>query len=144
MKWMRIKSMKKFILMIVTIFVAITLSSCDSDYITAEKVITCEDIIQVYEESGYAIFHKETTDQDYDWECYVKCTAPDSEDYIFFYIFKTNEEAVSYAEERKGNFLIYLFSWIYGDPSWLKTKSYNTIAIEYTQDKLYKPFKSLM
>ena len=144
MKWMRIKSMKKFILMIVTIFLAITLSSCDNDNITSEKEITCEDIIQVYEETGYEIFHKETTDQDYDWECYVKCTAPDSEDYIFFYIFKTYEEAVSYTEERKGNFLIYLFSWIYGDPSWLKTKSYNTIAIEYTQEKLYKPFKSLM
>ena len=136
--------MKKIIINVIMIICILVLTSCDNDNITGEKEITCEDIIQVYEEAGYEIFHKETTEQDYDWECYVKCTAPNSEDYIFFYIFKTNEEAVSYAEERKGNFLISLFSWIYGDSSWLKTKSYNTIALEYTQDKLYKPFKSLM
>ena len=144
MKWMKIKSMKKFILLIVTIFLAITLSSCDNDNMVSDKEITCEDIIQVYEGAGFEIFHKETADQEYDWECYVKCTAPDSDDYIFFYIFETNEEAVSYAEERKGNFLIYLFSWIYGEPSWLKTKSYNNIEIEYDRNELYEPFKSLM
>lgn len=136
--------MKKIVLTLILFISIFTLTSCDNDNIISENEITCEDIIQVYEDAGYEIFHKETTTQDYSWNCYVRCTAPNSEDYIFFYIFKTNEEAVSYAEERKGNFLIYLFGWIYGEPEWLKTKSYNTIAIEYTQDKLYKPFKSLM
>ena len=144
MKWMKIKSMKKFILLIVTIFLTITLSSCDNDNMVSDKEITCEDIISVYEEAGYEIFHKETTNQDYNWNCYVKCTAPDSDDYIFFYIFDTNEEADNYADERDWNILLYFFSELFGDSSWLKTKSYNNIAIEYDQSELYKPFESLM
>ena len=144
MKWMKIKPMKKFILLIVTIFLAITLSSCDNNNMVSDKEITCEDIINIYEEAGYEIFHKETTDQDYNWNCYVKCTVPDSDDYIFFYIFDTNEEADNYADERDWNILLYFFSELFGDSSWLKTKSYNNIAIEYDQSELYKPFESLM
>ena len=136
--------MKKIVLILILFISIIALASCDNDNIISEKEVTCEDIIKVYEEAGYEIFHKETTTQDYSWNCYVRCTAPDSEDYIFFHIFETNEEAISYADERKGNILIYLFSWIYGDASWLKTKSYNNIEIEYDQNELYEPFKSLM
>ena len=136
--------MKKFILLIIAIFLVITLSSCDNDNIVSEKEITCEDIIKVYEKAGYEIFHKETTDQDYDWNCYVKCTAPDSDDYIFFYIFDTNEEACNYADGRDWNILLYFFSELFGDSSWLKTKSYNNIAIEYDQNELYVPFESLI
>ena len=136
--------MKKFILLIIAIFLVITLSSCDNDNIVSEKEITCEDIIKVYEKAGYEIFHKETTDQDYDWNCYIKCTAPDSDDYISFYIFDTNEEASNYADGRDWNILLYFFSELFGDSSWLKTKSYNNIAIEYDQKELYKPFESLL
>ena len=136
--------MKKCLLLIFTLLLLFTLISCDNDNTIAEKEITCDDIIEVYKEAGYEIFHKETTDQDYDWNCYVKCTAPDSDDYIFFYIFDTNEEAVNYADGRDCNILLYFFSELFGDPSWLKTKSYNNIAIEYDQKELYKPFESLL
>jgi hypothetical protein len=120
------------------------MTSCDNDNMVSEKEITCEDIIKAYEEAGYEIFHKETADQNYNWNCYVKCTAPDSDEYIFFYVFETNEDAVSYAEERDWNILLYLFSELFGDSLWLKTKSYNNIAIEYDQKELYKPFESLL
>ena len=136
--------MKKYISILMLFLSVISLASCDSQNITSDKEITCEDIIKVYEEAGYDIFHKETTEQDYDWECYVKCIAPDSDDYIFFYIFDTNEEAVNYADEREWNILLYFFSELFGDSSWLKTKSYNNIAIEYDQNELYVPFESLI
>ena len=136
--------MKKYISILMLFLSVISLASCDSQNITSDKEITCEDIIKVYEEAGYDIFHKETTDQDYDWECYVKCTAPDSDDYIFFYIFDTNEEASNYADGRDWNILLYFFSELFGDSSWLKTKSYNNIAIEYDQNELYVPFESLI
>ena len=136
--------MKKYISILMLFLSVISLASCDSQNITSDKEITCEDIIKVYEEAGYDIFHKETTEQDYDWECYVKCIAPDSDDYIFFYIFDTNEEAVNYADEREWNILLYFFSELFGDSSWLKTKSYNNIAIEYDQKELYVPFESLI
>lgn len=137
--------MKIKLILILSLFFSVTfLASCDNQNITGDKEITCEDIIKVYEEAGYDIFHKETTDQDYDWECYVKCTAPDSDDYIFFYIFDTNEEAVNYADEWEWNILLYFFSELFGDSSWLKTKSYNNITIEYDQNELYVPFESLI
>ena len=136
--------MKKYISILMLFLSVISLASCDSQNITSDKEITCEDIIKVYEEAGYDIFHKETTEQDYDWECYVKCIAPDSDDYIFFYIFDTNEEAVNYADEREWNILLYFFSELFGDSSWLKTKSYNNIAIEYDQNELDVPFESLI
>lgn len=135
--------MGKLVLILLLISI-LGLSSCDNDNMVFEKEITCEDIMKVYEEAGYEIFHKETTDQDYDWNCYVKCTAPDSDDYIFFYIFDTNEEAVNYADERDWNILLYLFSGLFCDSAWLKTKSYNNIAIEYDQKELYKPFETLL
>ena len=59
--------MKKIIINVIMIICILVLTSCDNDNITGEKEITCEDIIQVYEEAGYEIFHKETTEQDYDW-----------------------------------------------------------------------------
>ena len=31
-----------------------------------------------------------------------------------------------------------------GEPSWLNTKSYNNIEIEYDQNELYVPFESLI
>lgn len=65
--------MKIKLILILTLFLSVTfLASCDNQNITGDKEITCEDIIKVYEEAGYDIFHKEITDQDYDWECYVK------------------------------------------------------------------------
>ena len=136
--------MKKYISILTLFLSVISLASCDSQNITSDKKITCEDIIKVYEEAGYDIFHKETTDQDYDWEYYVKCTALDSDDYIFFYIFETNEEAESYAKEREWNLLLYFASCFMGEPSWLTTKSYNNIEIEYDQNELYVPFESLI
>ncbi len=102
--------MRKVILMLLMFLSVISLASCDSQYITSDKEITYADIIKVYEETSYEIFHEETINQDYDWNCFVKCTAPDSDDYIFFYVFETNEEAESYAKEREWNLLLYFMS----------------------------------
>ena len=54
----------------------------------------------------------------------------------------SNEEADNYADERDWNILLYFFSELFGDSLWLKTKSYNNIAIEYDQSELYKPFET--
>ena len=64
--------------------------------------------------------------------------------YIFFYFFDTHEQANAYAKTREYNVLIWLFSAIYGDPSWLTTKVYNQIEIEYDQAYLYEPFEKLL
>ena len=136
--------MRKLILMLMIFLSIFSLASCDSKNIKSDKEITCENIIDVYEKEDYEIFHEETTDQGYNWKCSVKCTAPNSDDYIFFYIFETNEEAKSYAKEREWNLLLFFMSFIMGEPTWLSTKTYNNIVIEYDNNYLYKPFNELL
>lgn len=55
--------MKKVIWMFLTFISAFSLASCDTQNINRYQEITCEDIIRVYGEAGYEIFHKETINQ---------------------------------------------------------------------------------
>ena len=131
--------MKKIILLIMLFVSIIVLTSCENK----NKEITYNDVINVYLEAGYEVFHKEAYYEPGEL-CYVKCTAPDSEDYIYFCFFETKEEAEEYASERDWNVLLFLFSCAMFEPTWLKTKTYNNIEIEYHKNYLYKPFKSLI
>ena len=132
--------MKKMFLSVLILISIFVLISCDN----TKKEITCEDVIKVYEEAGYEVFHKETNPDDYKYECYVQCSASDSENYIIFHFFETNEKAESYAAERKWNVILFLYSCAMFEPTWLTTKTYNNIEIEYHENYLYKPFKTLL
>lgn len=125
------------------VFLCLFFVGCNTT-VKTEKVVTCSNVIAAYKEAGYEVFHKESTTEDWDWVCYVKATDLETDDYIFFYFFETHEEAVAYSEERQYNVLIWLFSVIYGDPSWLTTKVYNNIELEYDNGSLYEPFQDLI
>ena len=133
--------MKKKILLLAILMTLTSLTSCGYN-----KEITCQDVINVYEEAGYGVFHSVTTDSNgYDWDCYVKCTALNSDDAIYFHFFETKEEAEAYSSEGEWNILLYLYSIIVADePIWVTTKTYNNIAIDYTDYYTYKPFKTLI
>ena len=133
--------MKKKILLLATLMTLISLTSCGNN-----KEITCQDVINVYEEAGYGVFHSELTDQENGgYNCYVACTAPNLDDTIYFHFFKTKEEAEEYSSEGEWNILLYLYSIIAADePIWVTTKTYNNIAIDYTDYYTYKPFKKLI
>ena len=124
-------------------FLCLFFVACNT-VVETEKTITCDDVIAAYEDAGYEIFHKEATEQDEGEVCYVKATDIETDEYIFFYFFETHEEAVAYGETRQYNVLIWLFSVIYGDPSWQTTKVYNNIEIEYDKAYLYEPFQELI
>ena len=132
--------MNKMLLSLILVILMTALISCNN----TKKEITCEDVIQVYEEAGYKVFHKETTTDDLKWDCYVQCTAKDSEDYIVFHFFENNETATLYADEREWNVILFIFSCAMFEPTWLTTKTYNNIEIEYHKNYLYKPFESLI
>ena len=134
--------MKKFIAVCLT-FLLFLFSACNS-VVKTERNISCEDVINVYQNAGFEVFHKPTTAEKLEWECYVKVTDPVTQDYIFFYFFETHEQAVSYSDHRQYNLLIWLFSIIFGDSRWLTTEVYNNIEIEYDNYDLYKPFKDLV
>ncbi len=120
-----------------------TLSACRREDVTAP---TCEELIRAYEAAGYHVFHSDNVykEDGTDWECYVKVWLDDESEYAFFYFFETAEAAEARDAEREYHILIYLFSVIYGDPSWLYTETYGNIEYEYDDPKLIEPFKVLI
>ncbi len=124
---------------------SIFFAGCYTDR-TSTVEITCEDVIAAYEEAGYGIFHNETDKgEDAEYNCYVRVNAPDSDDYAYFHFFDSHEEALAYFEEAPyATIGVGLFSLIWGQPTLLRNKTYNQIAIEYDNAELYKPFQKLL
>ncbi len=116
-------------------------SACKPKVIVAP---TCADVIAAYETAGYLVFHQEDVSEP--MKCYVKVWLDGNEytDYAEFRFFATAEEAEAYDEERNFNILIYLFTVIFGDPSWLYTETCGNIAYEYDNRDTIKPFQDLI
>ena len=138
--------MKRLLVYVLTLILLLTcFSSCASKQ---DKEITCEDVIRVYEEAGYEVFHKETADSDDAWNCYLVIQKAGDESErpktVNFHFFDTAEEAEDFAAERRYNVLIWLFSVIYGDPMWITVKTYRNVEIEYEKRAYYKPFLELV
>lgn len=107
------------------------------------KEITCADVIAAYEKAGYEVFHKDESYEE-NGVCYVRADDPKSDDYIYFEFFEDAESAEAYAESRQWNVVLWLFSVIYSDPTWLTTKTYGNIEYEYDNDELIRPFNELI
>ncbi len=132
---------KRFVCIIVVLILIIScLSSCQ----TEEKDISCKDVAAAYEKAGYEVFHKDTSTEDYDWECYVKAQSKGSDDYIFFHFFSSEDGAKAYAETRQWNVILWLYSLVSSQPTWLTTETYGNIEYEYDNNALIKPFKELI
>ena len=135
--------MKKLWL-IVLLCTCLLFSGCNTVKKT-DKAITCDDVVLAYQEAGYSVFHKEYEEPDeFGAACYLRIDDKDSDDYIYFEFFQTHEEAVEYSEKRQYNVAIWLFSVIYGEPTWVTTKVYNQIEYEYWNAELEKPFLELI
>ncbi len=137
-------NMKRIISVLVIISaILISVSSCSGKKVNAP---TCEELIAAYEDAGYNVFHSdnEYKDDGNDYNCYVKIWLEDEYDYVFYYFFDTSEAAEKMDSEREYNVLVYMFSVIYGDPSWLHTETYGSIEYEYENKDLLKPFNELV
>ena len=108
-----------------------------------ERPVSCEEVIAAYEEAGYNVSHRDYPEREYGYVCEVTIEEADG-DSIRFHFYETEEEAQAEAEERQWNGILWLFSAIYGDPTWLETECYQNIEIEYDDDDLYEPFKELI
>lgn len=132
--------MKKGIALLLAAAILLCCTGCKAEI----KNISCDDVIAAYESAGYEIFHKDTGAEDYEWECYIQATHPDSGSYIMFYIFDSPDAAESYADTRQWNVVLWLYSLASGHPTWLTTETYGNIEIEYDDGELYKPFQTLL
>ena len=130
--------------MLVLCLCALVLLGCTACSQSGPREISCQDVIDAYEKAGYAIFHKEEGNGETGEVCYVKVSDSDSDEYIFFHFFDSEESAKEYADQRQWNVLLWLFSAIYSDPHWLTTKTYGNIEYEYRSGTdLIDPFHDL-
>ena len=132
--------MKKLTAAILLVAMVLSLfSGCQEE----ARPVSCEEVIAAYEAAGYDVSHRDYPEKEYGYLCEVTIEEEDG-DSIRFHFHETNEEAEAEAEERRWNSVLWLFSVIYGDPTWLKTECYQNIEIEYDDDSLYEPFKELI
>ena len=89
------------------------------------------------------MYHREYPEKEYGYVCMVRIEEEDG-DSIEFHFHETNDDAQAEAKERQWNGVLWLFSAIYGDPTWLETECYRNIEIEYDDDDLYEPFRELI
>ncbi len=129
---------KRVICLLLCILPVLSLAACTAD----GPEVTCEQVVEAYQAAGYEVthIHPYTAGNSV---CYVH-TRNEAGGDIFIEFFETEEEAEEYADQRQCNVLIWLFSAIYGDPTWMHTETYKNIEIEYTDKKLYEPFEALI
>ncbi len=133
--------MKKSACFLIAMLILLSsLSGCRAE----KKDIAREDVAAAYEKAGYEVFHKDTTTEDYDWECYVKAQLKGSDEYIFFYFFDSEDAAEAYADTQQWNVVLWLYSLVSAQPTWLTTKTYGNIEYEYDNSELIKPFNELI
>lgn len=115
------------------------LSGCSRN---VDDVFSPDEVVTAYQDAQYEVFCDEI-DSDYPlpYWCCVKVSQGD--DYVLIYFFDNHEQAQTYSEENRYNILLYLFSVIYGDPSWWFVRCYGNTAVEYKNRNLMKPFFDL-
>ncbi len=131
--------MKKWVCFALILVCILSMGGCAKE----PKAVTCEEVVAAYEAAGYTPFHKHPA-EGYDYDCYITVEDEERDEQIFFHFFSTVEAAESYAETRQYNVLLWLFSAIYGKPSWLNTEAYQNIEIEYIGSAIYKSFDKLI
>lgn len=131
--------MKRVLVSVCAALLILTMAAgCNSN--DSHNVISCADVISAYEEAGYEVWHNEYTEGDF--LCLVNAENADG-DSIYFTFFASADEAEQYAEETQWNVLLWLYSLVNGDPIWVHTEAYDTIAIQYENADLYTPFQEL-
>ena len=137
--------MKNIISIILLLAFALSLTACGNT--TEPKKITCEDIINAYEDAGYYVTHGAHKDESEDSQlCYIRVDLteePDS-DYIYFTTYFTEEQAEEARKTDEYNLIIWFYASISGESRWLKTGTYGNIEYSYYNFELIKPFNKLV
>jgi hypothetical protein len=120
------------------------LVSCGGNSVS--KVITCDEIIQAYEKSGYYIScheHSEALDAPH---CYIIIyeTEEMSSDLVEINLYNTEEEAKEATKEKKYNIAMWFIAVIYGEGRWLTSGSYGSVEYSSYNAKMLQPLKDLM
>ncbi len=129
--------MKRLLPLLLAALLVLSMAGCQK----TPKTLSCQQVIDAYEAAGYTVSHREYPEQEYGYACHV--VIEDGEDRISFEFYDSVQEAEAAAQERQWNVLLYGFSIIFGEPTWLRTETYGSIEIEYTEPALYRIFQQL-
>ena len=133
--------MKRLLALTLCIVALLSCAGCSGSH----KDISCQDVIDTYQKAGYQVFHKDDPDSETGRVCYVRVDDQDSDEYIYFEFYDSEENAKAYADQRQWNVVLWLFSAIYSDPQWLVTETYGNIEYEYRSGSdLIDPFNELV
>ena len=132
--------MKKALLAILLIL-SLMLTACHTP---EERYVTCEEILSAYEGvDNIEIYHPPHT-TDGKCQIYLNTVGQEMEDYLYFNVYPTFEEADARAQETNYNGLVWLFGLIYGEPRMLKVGTFGNVEYEYFNSELFAPFEELM
>jgi hypothetical protein len=135
--------MKKIISTLLLLSFCFSFAACGK---SEPKEISCEEIIEAYEDAGYYVAHGEHKDEaDSTQQCYIKASLSENtdSDYIYFTTCFTEEQAEKARKIDKYNLFIWLYATVSGESRWLKTGTYGKIEYSYYNSELIKPFDEL-
>lgn len=136
--------MKKIISILLLISLCSSFVACDTQ---TPKEISCEDIIEAYENAGYYVTHGEHKNEEDDSHlCYIKAnlTEDPNSDYIYFTTYFTEKQAEETHKTNKYNLAVWFYASVNGENRWLKSGTYGKIEYSYYNSKLIKPFNELI
>lgn len=136
-----------------TLFLLILAFSCLLLLFTAcgEKqapALSPEDVVGAYKAQGYAVTQLDPAgDSSGDspklpYGHYL--IASKGEESIYFYFFATEEEAEDFKEEKEWNLLLWFYSLLYNDPTWVHVKRYGCLVATYEEKTLTDPLLTLL
>ncbi len=137
--------MKKIISILLSLSLCLSFTACGK---SKPKEISCEEIIEAYEDAGYEVdFHNHNDPIYYDLNqsCHIKITDPDDPEDKYLYITRyfTDKDAKAASKENKFNPVLWMFFSIFGEYRWLNTGYYGDLTYETFDTKMLKPLKGL-
>jgi hypothetical protein len=137
--------MKKIISMLLLLSLCFSFTACGE---SEEREISCEEIIEAYEDAGYTVlYHGHEQDEVYNdlgQYCAFEIRDPDDEDnYMYVHRYFNEDDAKAASEEGKFNLVLWLFFGIFGERRWLHVECYGDMVYETFDYKMLRPMRRL-
>ncbi len=133
------KLLRRAIALILLLCLCLPFFSCRS---VSEEDLTPDQVMEAYEDSGYTTKLLDHTDEsgreewDFDYQFYVE-----SEDghQLNFYFYRDVSSAENARKRYSGNLLTFLFSCIYGSPTWPRARRWGKTVASYEDLEMIRP-----